>query len=59
MLEHERAYVPRFPHALPPSKNPYAKLNDTVRNGETAVLTDHECRIVIETGPKETVAREP
>ena len=24
----------------------YAKLNDSARNGETAVLTDHECRIL-------------
>jgi len=44
VLEHERAHVPRLPHAPPPSKNAYAKLNDSARNGETAVLTDQECR---------------
>ena len=46
VLEHERAHVPRLPHALPPSKDAYAKLNDSARNGETAALTDHECRIL-------------
>jgi hypothetical protein len=46
VLEHERAHVPHLPHALPPSKNAYAKLNDSARNGETAVLTNQECRIL-------------
>jgi hypothetical protein len=46
VLEHERAHVPRLPHALPPSKDAYAKLNDTACIGEMAVLTDHECCIL-------------
>jgi hypothetical protein len=56
VLDYEKAHVPRLPHALSPSKDAYAKLNDSARNGETAVLTD--CQ-VNETGPKEAVAREP
>ena len=46
VLEHERAHVPRLPHSLPPPIDAYAKLNESARNGETAILNDHECCIL-------------
>jgi hypothetical protein len=47
VLEHERAHVPRLPHALPPSKDAYSEHNESARNGGAeTILTDHECHIL-------------
>ena len=47
ILEHERAHIPRLPHAVQPSKDAYAISMDKSRTNNTEpVLTDPECRIL-------------
>ena len=47
ILEHERAHIPRLPHAVQPSKDAYAKAMDNSRtNNIETVLTDPECRLL-------------
>jgi hypothetical protein len=47
ILEHERAHIPRLPHAVQPFKDACEKAMDNSRTNNTEpVLTDPECRIL-------------
>ena len=63
ILEHERAHIPRLPHAVQLSKDAYAKAMDKSQTNNTEpVLTDPECRILtyrlLQRDPQAQVARE-